>query len=118
MGSYGAFKEEAKRLAGILRNDPVLWAQYLQKPIKGAIMQKFEMGVQVEDLITGLKGTVTGYVKYITGCNQYLISPRRGDSGNKAEWIDESRLKQTKGKKVVINTPFGINGPDLEAPIR
>ena len=41
-------------------------------------MQKFEMGVQVEDVITGFKGTVTGYVKYITGCNQYLVSPRRG----------------------------------------
>ena len=80
-------------------------------------MQKFEMGVQVEDVITGFKGTMTGYVKYITGCSQYLVSPKR-DSGGKPEWVDESRLKAGKGKKIVISTPFGDNGPDLQAPIR
>ena len=80
-------------------------------------MQKFEMGVQVGDVITGFKGTVTGYVKYITGCNQYLVSPRR-EGGGKPEWVDESRLKAGRGTKIVISTPFGDNGPDLQAPIR
>ncbi len=119
MGSYGAFTATATRLASILRNDPVLWAQYTKQPIKGAIMQKFEMGSQVEDVICGFKGTVTGYVRYITGCNQYLVSPKmRVDDAPKAQWYDESRLKQTKGKKIVINTPFGVNGPDTAAPTK
>ncbi len=40
MGSYGAFIGEATRLAAILRNDPVLWAQYTQQPIKGTAMYR------------------------------------------------------------------------------
>ena len=31
------------------------------------------LGHQVEDIITGFKGTATGYVKYLSGCNQVLI---------------------------------------------
>ncbi len=53
------------------------------------------IGKQATDRITGFWGTVTGYVQYITGCNQLLVSPRVRPDGNLDEprWIDEQRLE-------------------------
>ncbi|MBO9194366.1 hypothetical protein J5277_09635 [Rhizobium sp. 16-449-1b] len=50
-----------------------------------------QLGATYEDVITGFRGVATGYVQYITGCNQVLLAPRA--SGElKSEWIDEQRL--------------------------
>ena len=53
-----------------------------------------KLGSTVKDKITGFTGIVTGYVSYISGCNQALIIPRVGDDGKliEAEWLDEQRL--------------------------
>ena len=54
----------------------------------------FGLGVTVKDTITGYKGVITGRADYITGCNQYLITPK-SDKGSMPEshWFDENRLK-------------------------
>lgn len=81
---------------------------------------KFENGDYVQDIITGLQGTITGTCYYITGCNQYLIVPECADGRTKSEgvWFDEQRLdlrsKNTDLKQQIINDN---NGPDTCPPI-
>lgn len=64
-----------------------------------------KMGSKVKDVISGFKGTVTGYVMYITGCNQYLIAPPVSKEGafKECQWIDESRIAVTTGKSISLN---------------
>ncbi len=82
------------------------------------IEMKFELGVQVKDVISGLVGYTTGYVTYITGCNQYLVQPTgNGKSKPEPSWVDESRLiKTSKGSQIKLdNGPVGF---DKQAPVR
>lgn len=68
------------------------------------ITYKHSLGDYVKDGITGLEGTIIGAFSYITGCNQYLVSPPA--INNKLEDVctfDEDRLvvlKSAKPKKV------------------
>jgi len=76
------------------------------------------LGRSAKDKITGFEGVATGYVQYLTGCHQYLITPRLAPGGNArdAVWFDEQRLTFT-GKAIVLDngkTP----GFDKPAPIR
>ena len=117
MGNYGAFQEEAKRLIGALKNDPILWAQYTKQPIKGVSMFKFLLGSTVKDIITGFEGVITGHVAYITGCQQYLLVPKGGKTERpKAEWFDEDRLKAVKVK--IVSLAVKGDGPDMQAPTK
>lgn len=40
-----------------------------------------QLGHSYRDKITGFAGVATGYVRYITGCNQALIAPKAGADG-------------------------------------
>ena len=54
------------------------------------------LGCHVTDRITGFAGVCTGYVQYITGCNQLLVAPPAGEGISNDEggrWFDESRLE-------------------------
>lgn len=83
-------------------------------------MRKIELGVTVKDRITGFKGVVTGFVSYLTGCNQALVQPKAGKDGSfkEALWLDEQRLVvDTKAARITLEngkTP----GFDKPAPIR
>jgi hypothetical protein len=73
------------------------------------------LGMTAEDSITGFIGVVTGRATYITGCDQYLLSPK-GDK--EARWFDEQRLVlDTAAPQVVLDNSNG-NGADLPAPIK
>jgi hypothetical protein len=83
-------------------------------------MGKFEiLGIEVKDVITGLKGVITARASYITGCDQYLVQPQ-GDGKNypDATWIYEERLKPTKNGLIVdiadVRDP--TKGCDVPAP--
>lgn len=76
------------------------------------------LGHKVRDKITGFTGTVTGYVQYLTGCNQGLVVGESKD-GKAAEsaWFDEQRLETLKDAPIKLDngkTP----GCDAPAPIR
>ena len=78
-----------------------------------------ELGKTYKDKISGFKGVVTGYVSYISGCNQALIVPPVSKDGAKVEshWFDEQRLRPLKTKRITLDngkTP----GFDLMAPKR
>ena len=56
---------------------------------------KFEHGQVLQDSITDFKGTVTGRADYITGCNQYCLTPSIKEDGSYPDqrWMDENRLE-------------------------
>lgn len=58
---------------------------------------KLTLGVTVNDRITGFKGTVTGLVSYVTGCDQALVTPRCKDGEEnklpEGTWLDVNRLE-------------------------
>lgn len=60
----------------------------------------FDMGQNVEDLVTGFKGAIAGRHEWITGCNSYTVQPRIMKNGEVPETrsIDETRLKLISGK--------------------
>jgi len=62
---------------------------------------KFQIGEILKDEITGFVGVVMARSDYYTGCLQYGLQSRKlNEKGTTAdwEWIDEIRLKSTKGK--------------------
>ena len=75
------------------------------------------LGKKATDKITGFTGTITGYVTYITGCNQYLIVPgcKKGEEDKKpaGEWVDDSRVQiDDKAKRFAIERVESV-GPDI-----
>jgi hypothetical protein len=77
------------------------------------------LGHKVKDSITGFEGTVTGYVTYLSGCNQCLVTPvvKKDGSPQDSCWLDEQRLKILSKKAVKLDNSKG-NGFDKEAPKR
>lgn len=51
------------------------------------------MGKEVEDTVTGFKGTITARYEFINGCVQYLVEGRVKDNETKDTAVDEQRLK-------------------------
>lgn len=63
------------------------------------------LGYKVRDKITGFEGVATGYVTYISGCNQVWIAPFGLDKDGKAReshWFDEQRLEIVEGDRTVL----------------
>jgi len=79
-----------------------------------------ELGITVQDKITGFKGIVTGYVKYITGCNQALVSPQVDATGalKESHWFDEQRLVIDDKLKPITLDNGKTPGCDKPAPKR
>lgn len=78
------------------------------------------LGSKVKDRITGFAGIVTGYVTYISGCNQALVVPQVGKDGvaKEALWLDEQRCVVDRKFKPIVLDNTGTPGCDLAAPKR
>ncbi|MGM4911474.1 hypothetical protein [Rhizobium sp. 768_B6_N1_8] len=76
-----------------------------------------QLGATYEDRITGFRGVATGYVQYITGCNQVLLAPR-STGEMKSEWIDEQRLELDSFYPVITINNGANPGSDRAAPKR
>ncbi len=75
-----------------------------------------KLGSYAKDCITNFTGVVTGHAEYITGCDQYLLSPQTPDKGPK--WFDEQRLVVD-----LIYAPLTLDnsngsGADIAAPVK
>lgn len=77
------------------------------------------LGDTYTDRITGFRGVCTGYVTYLTGCNQALLVPRARDGGLvEAQWFDEQRLDHDDTVQTVYVDNSKSTGPDKAAPKR
>jgi hypothetical protein len=77
-----------------------------------------KLGHVYKDKITGYRGVCTGYVQYITGCNQALLAAQNiGDEALRSEWIDEQRLELVDAPAIVLDNSKGA-GSDKAAPKR
>jgi hypothetical protein len=54
-----------------------------------------ELGQTARDIVTGFKGTVTGFCLYMTGCAQVCIVPQVNDKGETVDgkWFDITRVE-------------------------
>lgn len=77
------------------------------------------LGHNFMDRITGFQGVCTGYVQYITGCNQLLLSPKSDDGKTReAHWFDEQRLLLDESAPRIVLDNGASPGCDIAAPIR
>ena len=80
---------------------------------------EFEMlkfGRKAVDTVTGLEGKITGFAKYMTGCNQYALESCENNE-IKATWIDEQRVKYVGDMtKKIVQKKTG--GPQRTPPSR
>lgn len=69
-------------------------------------MKKFKLGIEAKDIVTNFSGTITGYCSYLTGCDQFLISPPVDKEGKhvEARWYDVNRIESTNDTPVTLNT--------------
>lgn len=82
-------------------------------------MNNIVLGATYIDKITGFNGVATGYVQYLTGCNQVLLAPRSGADGafRSSEWFDQQRL-DVQSDRVVALDNGATPGCDRAAPKR
>lgn len=78
------------------------------------------LGRTYRDCITGFQGVATGYVTYLTGCNQVVISPGLNKDGEYQDghWFDETRLEHVVGvadKQLPPRTNNGAGDPPPNA---
>lgn len=84
-----------------------------------------ELGITVQDQITGFRGVVIGHVQYLTGCNQALVQPGLADLSEQghvtkrpdSEWFDVQRLQRVGNTKITLDNG-STPGADRAAPKR
>ncbi len=78
------------------------------------------LGFTYKDRITGFQGIATGYVEYLTGCNQVLLAPPIGSDGKpqEAHWFDVQRLALVEGVAQIVLENGLTPGCDAPAPKR
>lgn len=78
-----------------------------------------QLGHTYSDKITGFTGVATGYVQYLTGCNQALIQPKCGDDDamRDSQWFDQQRLEVQDAAVVTLDNG-STPGCDRAAPKR
>ena len=59
--------------------------------------KRIQLGMKAKDVITGFAGVVTAHLEYLTGCDQYCLTPPIDKDGKLVDtkWFDESRLLVT-----------------------
>jgi len=79
-----------------------------------------QLGDYVTDRLTGFKGTVSGIVKYLSGCVQALVVPVVGADGKMPEstWFDLQRLEVDPSQPRIVLENSAAPGCDAPAPHR
>jgi hypothetical protein len=73
----------------------------------GVSRMTLELGLMAKDKITGFRGIMTGFVSYLTGCDQYLLAPPVDKEGKHvdAKWFDVNRIEVVVGaERVSLDT--------------
>ena len=76
------------------------------------------LGNTYKDKISDFQGPATGVCRYLTGCDQVLLSGKVGNDGHvKTIWLDVQRLQKVDAERIVLDngeTP----GFDVAPPVR
>ena len=81
--------------------------------------KKIELGAKYTDKVTGFIGVCTGYVTYLTGCNQALLFPPAKDGALvDGQWFDEQRLTRDENHETIVLDNGNTPGADKAAPKR
>lgn len=64
-----------------------------------------QLGKTYKDKITGFTGVATGFVQYISGCNQALIAPGVSPDGGMrdSQWVDQQRLEEQNTPQITLD---------------
>ncbi len=78
-----------------------------------------DIGRNAEDVITKFTGTITGFARYLTGCDQFLVSPPVDDKGKHVDgkWFDQNRLNVSEHAPIKLNT-VKMKDPGEPAPVK
>lgn len=80
---------------------------------------RFEFGDRVQDRVTGFQGIVTGFITYITGCDQYLVNPPAKDGAYiDGQWLDDVRLNLVETDAISPRKADRLKGAGPEGPPR
>ena len=84
------------------------------------VKMKFELGIEAKDSVTGFKGVITGHVRYLTGCDQYLLTPPVDKEGKHVEsrWYDVNRVIALEDSPSVFLNTEDDKGACESAPIK
>ncbi len=75
------------------------------------------LGRNAKDKITGFTGVIVAKISYLTGCDQYGITPKVNKEGKTGDtsYFDVNRIEILKGG-VKINTNKDVGGVNRDAP--
>jgi hypothetical protein len=77
------------------------------------------LGKQAKDKITGFSGIITAKVQYLTGCDQYGITPPVGSDGKTGDtnYFDSGRIEIIGDGVTAIEVQTEVKGgPNRDAP--
>lgn len=80
-----------------------------------------DFGFTGKDVVTGFTGVITGSCSYISGCDQYLLTPTVKEDGayKEGQWFDTSRIvidKNISPVRLDNDKVLANPGPDKAAP--
>ena len=77
------------------------------------------LGYEVKDKVSGLTGVAFEYVKFITGCDQYMIQPAAKEDGTmpRNSLIDFTRLEKTKEDRAMEPINVDLSEVDVDDAI-
>lgn len=80
-------------------------------------------GLVGRDVITGFKGVIIGYVQYMTGCSQFLLTPKVGEDNTlkDGQWYDTSRIEVVEEEarlELPTDEVTEVPGCDMAAPCK
>lgn len=73
---------------------------------------KFELGEEVEEIVTGFKGIILARTNWLNGCNNYGVKSRNLKDGIPIvmQFFNEGHLKSTEDSKKLIPTKNNDSG--------
>lgn len=76
------------------------------------------LGKKGKDKVTNFEGIITAKVSYLTGCDQYCLTPEAKDSKIESnQWFDVARVEIVgKGVKAEQVTGEVKGGPNRDCP--
>ncbi len=79
---------------------------------------KFENGIEVKDLVSGLVGIVDCSSIWLNGCRRYSVQPKMKKGENtkpESIWIDEESLKKVSDGINKMTKPSKTGGPSFSS---